>query len=143
MKQKTISERIRILRSEYNLTAEKFAALVGLSRVAVDNIEKGMSRPHINTMEKIANRLGSTFEWIQNGEGEMLPNGKIQVDPAKRISQEAMAFDPARDTLYIELKRQIDFMEQVILRLTGGKGSFQLALNGTGLKKRSLEPQAA
>lgn len=69
MKTKTIGERLLILRNEYNLSSEKLATLVNVTRVTIDNIEKGLSNPYKSNVERIAMKLGTTYEWLSTGKG--------------------------------------------------------------------------
>lgn len=133
MKNKTIGERLTILRNEYNLTPEKLAALVGVTRVTIDNIEKGASNPYRSNVEKIASTLGSTYEWLGMGKGEMLPGGKIELMSPEKTG---ISINPYRDYLVQKLEGEIVFYRQLLNNLTGGRNggdnpSFQPTLNGT------------
>lgn len=140
MKTKTMGERLTLLRDEYGLTPERLAALLNITRVAVDNIEKGISQnPRGSTIDNIVTRLGTTHEWLLNGSGEMLPNGRVQINQPANTSM----FDPATDTLYKELKEQIHFLRDTIKSLTGNNRNFRQALNGTGFHKRKSLRAAA
>lgn len=118
MKAKTIGERLQVLRNEYGLTSEKLAALAGMTRVTIDNIEKGLSNPYRRNVETLASKLGSTYEWLQDGKGEMLPNGKIE------LSSETMglSINPYRDYLIQKMEGEIAFYRQLLSQMAGGKG---------------------
>jgi len=79
MKQKneTIAERIVKLRTAYGLSQNQFALRAGLTRIGIRNLEESKAlKPQFETVAAISNTYGTTPEWITNGVGEMLPNGK-------------------------------------------------------------------
>lgn len=43
-KNQTLADRLVTLRNEYGLTPERMGALLSKSRVAIDNIEKGITK---------------------------------------------------------------------------------------------------
>lgn len=49
--------KIRFLRIKMKLSQEKFAELAGLNKNSIGMIERGQSKPSIETLEKIANAL--------------------------------------------------------------------------------------
>ena len=49
--------KIRFLRIKMKLSQEQFAELAGLSKNSIGMIERGQSKPSIETLEKIANAL--------------------------------------------------------------------------------------
>ena len=49
--------KIRFLRIKMKLSQEQFAELAGLSKNSIGMIERGQSKPSIDTLEKIANAL--------------------------------------------------------------------------------------
>lgn len=136
MKVKTIGERLLALRTEYGLSAEKLANLVGVTRVTIDNIESGTTaKPYPKNIEAICKALGSTSEWLVNGKGEMLPNGKV--DLTERDRPVANIY---QDTLYKELRDQIEFLRDMLRTR-----SFHKAINLPSLqkKRRSLVAKTA
>ena len=52
-----IGIKIRILRNKLNMSQEKLGELAGLSTNSISTIERGQSKPSIDTLEKIANAL--------------------------------------------------------------------------------------
>lgn len=52
-----IGIKIRILRNKLNMSQEKLGELAGLSTNSISTIERGKSKPSIDTLEKIANAL--------------------------------------------------------------------------------------
>ena len=49
--------KIRFLRIKMELSQEQFAEVAGLSKNSIGMIERGQSKPTIETLEKIANAL--------------------------------------------------------------------------------------
>lgn len=58
---KLIGSRIRELRKHKNINQEQLAELVGVEPTSVSNIENGRNYPSFNTLEKIVEVLGITF----------------------------------------------------------------------------------
>ncbi len=52
-----IGIKIRILRNKLNMSQEKLGELAGLSTNSISTIERGQSKPSIDTLEKIANAI--------------------------------------------------------------------------------------
>ena len=138
-KQQTLAERLILLREEYSITPEKMGAILNKSRVAVDNIEKGITtKPQETTINLIAEKFGTTKEWLMNGEGVMLPNGKL------KLSSTAQADGGIwKDEAYFEVKsknalleKELERLWQMVQHLTGGaKPNFRKAFNLTDFSK--------
>lgn len=135
MKQ-TVSQRIKKVREDLSLTQGDLAAIAGVTVTQLSRIENGKSDPQISTLNDIAKATGVTVEWLSDGKGEY--------SPVVKSAAKESAFDPARDTLYKELREQIVFYRSLLTQMAGGKAtSFLQALSGTGLlKKRSLRAAA-
>ena len=56
-KGREMKNRIKVIRAELNLSQEKLAALAGLSRVTLVNIEKGTANPDGKTIAKLVKAL--------------------------------------------------------------------------------------
>ena len=63
--------RIAEVRKAVNLTQEKFAAQLGLSRNFLWMIEKGDRVPSDRTIADICREFNVNEDWLRNGEGEM------------------------------------------------------------------------
>lgn len=67
----TQGERIKLIRQELNLTLEKFGAILGVTKVAISNLEKG-NRNLTNQMAKsICREFNVHYAWLMTGEGDM------------------------------------------------------------------------
>ncbi|MGJ0627935.1 helix-turn-helix domain-containing protein [Xenorhabdus bovienii] len=62
----TLSERIKVRRSEMNMTQSELAAIVGIRQQAIQQIESGLiKRPRF--ILEIANALSCDPVWLING----------------------------------------------------------------------------
>lgn len=66
-----LSERVRILLSHFGLTQKKMADMVGMSQSNVHAWLNGGAMPQATAMAFQA-ALGVRWQWLLNGEGEML-----------------------------------------------------------------------
>jgi transcriptional regulator with XRE-family HTH domain len=57
----TIAERLALLRKEKGLSVQKLAESAGISRQAVELIEKGKRIPRIDTAQSLCKALGITL----------------------------------------------------------------------------------
>lgn len=62
-----ISERIRDLRTAKKLTQTDLAKLVGLTYIQIGRYETGKSAPSADVLNKMADALGTTADYIMNG----------------------------------------------------------------------------
>ena len=63
--------KIKVFRAKNDLTQEKLAELCGLSRVAVNAIERSRAHPRESTKLKISRALGCPVDDLFNEEGEI------------------------------------------------------------------------
>lgn len=64
-------ERIKKLRLSRDLTLEKFAKRIGVSKATVMNYEKNETFPDIATLERMVVEFGAGGHWLITGKGEM------------------------------------------------------------------------
>lgn len=130
----TVGQRVKMLRTHLKLNPQQFAGDTNMTVSTLYRIENDEVEPRTKTLNDIERAYGVDSDWLREGKGELKV---VQPElPSK-------AFDPARDTLYKELKEQISFYREIIKQMTGGKANFLRALNGTGpYKKGSLRPAA-
>lgn len=60
----TVSNRLRVLRAEENLTQEQLAAEVGVTRVTINCVERGEYLPSLELGLLLARRFGRTVEEV-------------------------------------------------------------------------------
>ncbi|MEI6020528.1 MAG: helix-turn-helix transcriptional regulator [Bacteroidota bacterium] len=124
-----IGNRIKCLRSAYNLGLKDFASYCGLSHVAIFHLESGKTaKPHRNSIQRIANNFGTTTNWLLYGEDCMLPNGKAELDINHNPD-----FSDRKESAFEELKNTNRILEQENERL------WQLIQNMQVHSHKSLE----
>lgn len=67
----TQGERIKYVRNTLNLTLEKFGDRLGVTKVAISNIEKGNRNLTEQMLKLICKEYNVNEEWLRNGTGEM------------------------------------------------------------------------
>ncbi|MEY9980210.1 helix-turn-helix domain-containing protein [Lysinibacillus sp. RC79] len=63
-----INERIKDLRKSLNLNQATFANSIGISQAALSDLEKGKSKPSIETLIAISEHFNVSIDWIVKGE---------------------------------------------------------------------------
>jgi transcriptional regulator with XRE-family HTH domain len=69
---KSVNERIKQLRVDNNLTQSELADKVGLSYVQIGRYEKGKSNPSSDVLQKLANVLNTSTDYLMNGKTEQV-----------------------------------------------------------------------
>lgn len=122
-----MGDRLRLLRTAYRLSQAKFAAAVDLSGVAISNMETGVAQnPYPSTLSAIAKKFGTTYEWLQDGSGDMLPNGLVNLAPADEISD-----TPWRDEAYQVMKQENTRLWDMVNKFMNGEINFLHPVNET------------
>lgn len=79
--EETIGQRINVVRKKLNLTLEKFGEKIGISKVSVRAIEKGINNPSEQTIKLICSVYNVDYAWLTHGVGEdifiSIPESKI------------------------------------------------------------------
>lgn len=109
----TLAQRIKELRTHYNLSVKEFAGKCGLSHVAIFHLESGKTtKPHRSSLQRMVSIFGTTSDWILFGKNEMLPAG------SKEITIEENAYlEYWKDEAYLELKNKNVLLEKEVERL--------------------------
>jgi transcriptional regulator with XRE-family HTH domain len=68
----SVSERIKNLRIQNNLTQTDLADKVGLSYVQIGRYEKGKSNPSSDVLQKLASVLNTSTDYLMNGKTEQV-----------------------------------------------------------------------
>lgn len=66
-----ISNRIKLIRKEKNLTQTDFGKLIGVTKQAISNIEGGYSNPSLELLSQLFKNFYVNLNWLITGEGEM------------------------------------------------------------------------
>ncbi len=67
----TENERVKKVRTELGMTMEKFGERLGVTKVAISNIEKGHRSVTDQMRKAICREFDVREEWLRTGEGEM------------------------------------------------------------------------
>lgn len=73
----SIGERIKELRTAKKLTQSELANLVGLSYIQVGRYETGKSAPSADVLNKLADALGTTNDFLMNGSGDEVVSAQL------------------------------------------------------------------
>jgi transcriptional regulator with XRE-family HTH domain len=68
----TINDRLKQAREDRSLSQEQLAELVGVTRGACGQWERGITAPSTENLASTACALGVHFEWLATGRGEMI-----------------------------------------------------------------------
>ena len=66
-----LKDRIKLVRKDLEMTMEKFGEQIGVSKSAVNMLEKGTNTPSVQTIKAICREFNVSEDWLRNGEGEM------------------------------------------------------------------------
>lgn len=83
----TQGERIKILRKELNLSQEKFGSKLGLSKVAISDIENGKTGLTERNAKSICRTFNVDYFWLTEGTGEMFEKIKKE-SPLDMLSED-------------------------------------------------------
>ncbi len=65
-----MEERLKKIRENLKKTQKEMSAFLGLGEITWQNYERGISKPKLATMEKLA-LLGYNIAWVTTGNGDM------------------------------------------------------------------------
>ena len=94
----TQSERIREVRNTLGLTLEKFGDRLGVTKVAISNIEKGNRNLTEQMTKAICREFNVDYMWLTTGDGEMFIDNDD--DFIERIDRIMAGEDEARKNLF-------------------------------------------
>ena len=94
----TQGERIKEVRNSLGLTLEKFGDRLGVTKVAISNIEKGNRNLTEQMTKSICREFGVDYMWLTTGEGEMFIDSDD--DFIERIDRIMAGEDEARKNLF-------------------------------------------
>lgn len=120
----TQGERIKEVRKSLGLTLEKFGEKIGVTKVAISNLENG----HRNLTEQMTKSICREFnvsdEWLRTGEGKMfLPvNRKTKIEKLTNqlLSEESDSFKNRLVSVLADLnENEWEFLEEKAMQLCG------------------------
>lgn len=102
----TQGERIREVRNTLGLTLEKFGDRLGVTKVAISNIEKGNRNLTEQMTKAICREFNVDYMWLTTGDGEMFIDNDD--DFIERIDRIMAGEDEARKNLFKFMLELID-----------------------------------
>lgn len=124
----TLSDRLQRLLDDYGVSPERLSPICNVSNVQIRAIASGTApKPHRSTVEKIAKGLGTTADYLINGEGEPLPNGKRDL-----FDSTAVAESPWKDEAWTMAKVQIREKDDTIRLLSQSFDRLTKMMEGAG-----------
>nr|DAE01423.1 MAG TPA: Helix-turn-helix XRE-family like protein [Siphoviridae sp. ctQtc11] len=88
----TENDRVKLIRQEMNLTLEAFGKRLGVTKVAISNIEKRNRNVTEQMRKAICREFNVSYAWLSNGDGDMFINSdavlKDKVDQIMEGSSE-------------------------------------------------------
>ena len=102
----TQGERIREVRNTLGLTLEKFGDRLGVTKVAISNIEKGNRNLTEQMTKAICREFNVDYMWLTTGDGEMFVD--TDDDFIERIDRIMVGEDDARKNLFKALLEASD-----------------------------------
>lgn len=94
----TQGERVKEVRKSLDLTLEKFGEKLGVTKVAISNIEKGNRNLTEQMTKGICREFGVDYIWLTTGEGEMFV--ETDDDFMEKIDRIMAGEDDARKNLF-------------------------------------------
>lgn len=102
----TQGERIKEVRNTLGLTLEKFGDRLGVTKVAISNIEKGNRNLTEQMTKSICREFSVDYIWLTTGDGEMFVD--TDDDFIERIDRIMVGEDDARKNLFKALLEASD-----------------------------------
>ena len=102
----TQGERIKEVRNTLGLTLEKFGDRLGVTKVAISNIEKGNRNLTEQMTKAICREFNVDYIWLTTGDGEMFID--TDDDFIERIDRIMVGEDDARKNLFKALLEASD-----------------------------------
>ncbi|WPP49614.1 helix-turn-helix domain-containing protein [Catalinimonas niigatensis] len=117
-----LGKRIRYARKKSGMSQEKLAQTLGITTGGVGNYETGKSKPSIDILIKLSDKLNVTVDWLIKGGSESdyelesisnkpQDNGTFGEDIEKKMMR----------TLIEELKRDKEYLQILLKNVTSGK----------------------
>ena len=92
-----MKEKLKQIRMKLNKTQKEMSALLGLGEITWQNYERGISKPKIETLEKLA-KLGFNINWVTSSDNkDMLSTnveeGKINLLTDDKVLNKTLVFN--------------------------------------------------
>ncbi|MDO5696205.1 MAG: helix-turn-helix transcriptional regulator [Eubacteriales bacterium] len=116
-----MNERIRQLRKTLKLSGEKFGKPIGLTRMAISNLENGRYNATEQTIFSICREYHVNEQWLRTGEGEMFAEDDGSILAALSREFNLDDFDKRIVTAYLQLPpEQRQGVKEYLRKLNAG-----------------------
>lgn len=118
----TQGERVKEIRKELDLTLEKFGEKLGVTKVAISNIEKGNRNLTDQMAKSICREYNANYDYLMYGEGEMFDDLPQTIVDELCAQYELNDFDKALVEMYVSLpaesrERIKEYMKQLVKKV--------------------------
>ena len=121
VEEKSVHEKIKLVRQTKGLTQEEVASQVGMSANAYGDIERGCSDPKLSKLEKISEILGVDLvellgthdKWILNLACEVKKSTWIQGESSAEVQQIKFELEK-QQLLNTEKDKEITYLKEII-----------------------------
>lgn len=118
----TQGERVKEIRKELDLTLEKFGEKLGVTKVAISNIEKGNRNLTDQMAKSICREYNVNYDYLMYGEGEMFDNLPQTIVDELCVQYGLNDFDKALVEMYVSLpagsrERIKEYMKQLVKKV--------------------------
>lgn len=115
----TQGERVKEIRSELDLTLEKFGEKLGVTKVAISNIEKGNRNLTDQMAKSICREYNVNYDFLMYGDGEMFDELPQTILDEMCAQYDLNNFDKALVEMYVSLpagsrERIKEYMKQLV-----------------------------
>ena len=115
----TQGERVKEIRSELDLTLEKFGEKLGVTKVAISNIEKGNRNLTDQMAKSICREYNVNYDFLMYGDGEMFDELPQTIVDELCAQYDLNDFDKALVEMYVSLpagsrERIKEYMKQLV-----------------------------
>lgn len=130
-----VNQRIKAVMDHQSWDDQRLADAVGKHRTTIGRIINGLTVPPKSTVHLIANALGSSYAYLQFGNGPMIVD---EIKDKNKVSELSL-LQRALNKLEQQLDKKDEIIDKLITQMSGGKpsNSFLQALNATGVRKRT------
>lgn len=118
----TQGERVKEIRKELDLTLEKFGEKLGVTKVAISNIEKGNRNLTDQMSKAICREYNVNYDYLMYGEGEMFDDLPQTIVDELCAQYDLNNFDKALVEMYVSLpagsrERIKEYMKQLVKKV--------------------------
>ena len=118
----TQGERVKEIRKELDLTLEKFGEKLGVTIVAISNIEKGNRNLTDQMAKSICREYNANYDYLMYGEGEMFDDLPQTIVDELCVQYDLNDFDKVLVEMYVSLpagsrERIKEYMKQLVKKV--------------------------